>query len=309
MSNLKLLERYSALNTAKSRKLVFHLTKRGFASELNSLVLAVLYCLQNDIEFNLDSHQWSGKHDKGWTDYFEPFCPEQHISLPAPIRAMRRPREDEMSYRQHHHPNTLFITDIWRSMRRKDFLANHFSIPELGIDGDIFHAKHQLLKLIYRPNEQVCNLITQYAELPARFSPYVAVHIRRGDKVAGAHKEANAIAVSHYTRAVRKRGRRVKNVYIASDDYDAADEFVRFSPTKWRIALRCTESSKGYDNVAFAIQDPQTTKTQMYDLLIDLHLLAEAEVFIGTYSSNIGRLLVLLRNNYQCHSLDRKWRA
>ena len=40
------------------------------------------------------------------------------------------------------------------------------------------------------------------------------------------------------------------------------------------------------------------------DLIIDIHLLANADVSLGTYSSNIGRFIYLLRGGVDCHSLD-----
>ena len=49
-------------------------------------------------------------------------------------------------------------------------------------------------------------------------------------------------------------------------------------------------------------------KSEMLDLLLEIQLLSDADAFIGTLSSNIGRLVALFRDGKNCHSLDGEWR-
>ncbi|MEG1585353.1 MAG: hypothetical protein RR346_00600, partial [Bacteroidales bacterium] len=49
----------------------------GFFSEYNNMILAYLYCKENNINFSLYSEYANFAFDKGWEDYFLPFCPKE----------------------------------------------------------------------------------------------------------------------------------------------------------------------------------------------------------------------------------------
>jgi hypothetical protein len=66
-----LREDYARLNASFTRKLYFHLgVNAGFFSEFNYLLLAMLSCLENHIQFVLYSADANFKVDKGWDDFF-----------------------------------------------------------------------------------------------------------------------------------------------------------------------------------------------------------------------------------------------
>lgn len=72
-----LFEEYNKLNLSnKQRTLIWELKKRGFGSEITAMLFAMLYCLDNKIEFKLSSKYSNIAFEKGWTDYFESFCDE-----------------------------------------------------------------------------------------------------------------------------------------------------------------------------------------------------------------------------------------
>ena len=72
------LEKYQEINDSfKGKSLVFHIgSDAGFYSELNNMILAIIYCLRWNIRFTLYSADANFKHNNGWTDYFLPFCEE-----------------------------------------------------------------------------------------------------------------------------------------------------------------------------------------------------------------------------------------
>ena len=76
-----MLDRFQEINKEKKLKLVFQLTDRGFASEINNMLSAILYCLLHDLEFILYSRSWNAFYEKGWQDYFLPFCKENKSLL------------------------------------------------------------------------------------------------------------------------------------------------------------------------------------------------------------------------------------
>jgi len=77
-----MLTEYKKLNESFEKKLVFHLGSRsGFFSEYNCMLLCMIYCLQHEIQFQLYSRDLSISVRDGWTDFFEPFCPETTKNL------------------------------------------------------------------------------------------------------------------------------------------------------------------------------------------------------------------------------------
>lgn len=317
MTPHELADTYGRMNGGKRRKLVWHLTDRGFTSEMNTLLLAVLYCLVNDIEFCLYSKHWHAAYQDGWKDYFLPFCEgEERFYFYRPHAAFDRIHEKTMYVLQKRLlPHTLFSQDIWDRMRQEEFLGREFVIPELGIKGDILAAKQVLLNPVYRFNDETAARVND--EIRARCGsgdsflregePYVGVHIRRGDKVALRTREAMPVAASEYVRTIRELDAKITNVLIATDDYQAVQEFRAAAPADWRITTFCPEDHYGYAQRKFRRLGGGEKKEEMIRLFADLDFLFRAEVFVGTYSSNIGRFVAVARGGRNCYSLDKKW--
>jgi len=114
---------------------------------------------------------------------------------------------------------------------------------------------------------------------------YVGVHIRRGDKKAsrGFDMSRYAIAVSE---ELEKRSLSV--VFVASDDEHAGSELaseLALQPAPTVIQLYSdASSSRTYDDSAGLLA-----------LLTDIAALRDAEVFVGTHLSYVGRLAYFLR--------------
>jgi hypothetical protein len=52
------------------------LYRRGCGSEINIMLLAMLYCLQNQLEVRLHSKSWTARYQKDWQDDFLSFRSE-----------------------------------------------------------------------------------------------------------------------------------------------------------------------------------------------------------------------------------------
>ena len=71
------LQQYRMYNSSFRRKFVYRLGgSAGFFSEYNNMVLAILYCIVNRIQFVLESEEANFSSGKGWTEFFLPFCKE-----------------------------------------------------------------------------------------------------------------------------------------------------------------------------------------------------------------------------------------
>lgn len=312
MTSNELTKRYQQLNQGKKYKLVFQLTCRGFASEINNMLTAILYCLVNDMEFILYSKGWTALHKKGWQDYYLPFCRETTDSLFHRSRvftALLTSKDKRLDNLQKKLLKHYFNThDIWTKMKSPAFQNKEFNIPKLNIRGDIFHAKQVILSMIHRPNTIVNSVIYAQNKLLSDIKPYLSIHIRRGDKVTSASKEAEAVEISYYVDQVKKVSPTIENIFIATDDYSVIEEFKQSCPTRLRIFTFCDPNRNGYYQGRFDDSDVDNKKQEMLALFKDIYFLTESQLFIGTYSSNLARLMALIKGKAKCHSLDiEKW--
>lgn len=272
------------------------------------MILAVLYCLEYNLEFCLYTRSWSATIEKGWQDYFVPFCCQyDDLYLYRPPGYGSSFERAFYFYQKYFMPHCLFLYDIWDRIRSNEFRNREFAIPELGIDGDIFHAKQVILKMIYCYNDMTQETVHSKDQLLESMKPYIAIHIRRGDKVKGFTKEAEYIEATQYINKIKRIDSGITNIFIATDAYQAFADFQRLCPANWRVTTFCLPHKRGHQQLIFNLQPKQNKKNAMLDLFIDLHFLSKAEIFIGTYSSNIGRFVALFRGGDRCHSLDTKW--
>jgi hypothetical protein len=285
------------------KTLLYQLTQRGFTSELNNLLLALLYCETNRIEFRLSSRYWGAAHNKGWEDYFEPFCQEQNNRLTRIGTIKRLPKAIARRQRIYKilRPRTLFTHDIWPLIQTPEFLKQHFSLPAFQIDGNIFHAKQKLLEHISPPSPTIHQAIQSITH--AISPPYVALHIRRGDKIVS---EATRIEIDDYVAAIQRVAPKSKRVFIATDDYSVVEEFRQRFPV-YQVFTLCSQKQQGHQQSTFNKACPDQKKSDTLNLLADIECISKADHFIGTFSSNIGRFIALKVGLDQCTSLDVSW--
>lgn len=301
-------EKYKILNNSiKKSELIYPLSNRGFFSELNNLVLAVLYCLDNKIKFKLHSGKWvSGK----WNDYFNPIFEEYKGIIPIPENVYVEKRFDFLSifYHKQVRKRKLLKDDIWSNMRSSDFLEKHFFYPDLGINGNIFEAKRQLFKIILDYNKKTSEEIFLLSDSDFNFvKKSCGIHVRRGDKVNGNSKEAELFNIESYIKKTLEFDPEIKDFTICTDDNEVLGNFKTKYP-KLNYLSFCTPTRLGYFQKQYNnTKDTLEKRKEVINILKDAYLLTNSKLFVGTYSSNISRFVVLMRNNKNCHSLDIPW--
>ncbi|CAM9412918.1 unnamed protein product [Choristocarpus tenellus] len=170
-----------------------------------------------------------------------------------------------------------------------------------------------------------------------REGPVVALHIRRGDKVkqhealktetkvylqmafdylnATAGIEAPDLQPSECCGRQMPRPSEVKGIYVASDDWHVVEEVRELAPLYFESASDIVYISDGVEGMMdFPKLEkiPTGTHCQTYlsilYFLVDLHQLAAAALFVGTFSSNIGRLVFLMRSHCAAISVEERTR-
>ncbi len=301
-------EKYKSLNNSiKKSELIYPLSNRGFFSEMNNLVLAALYCLDNKIKFKIHSAKWaSGK----WEDYFNPIFKEYKGLIPIPENVYVERRFDFLYviYHKQLKKRKLLKEDVWGNMRSRAFIEKHFFYPELGINGDIFEAKRQLFKIILDYNKKTAEEVFTLLETDLDFvKKSCGIHVRRGDKVSGSSKEAESFNIESYVNKTLEYDPEIKDFIICTDDNQVLENFKTHYPQLNYLSY-CPPDRLGYFQKQYNNTKETTVKRQeVINILKDANLLIQSKIFVGTYSSNISRFVVLMRNNKNCYSLDIPW--
>jgi len=149
-------------------------------------------------------------------------------------------------------------------------------------------------------------------------SKVIGVHVRRGDK----RKEIDFIPIHDYISAVKRfvdefqRDNSTESIqiYVASDEFEAVTEFI----SAWqRISDVSVTSAAVTDRIGGHNQE-KSNKEHKFDrsihtleLLLDISILRKSDIFICTLSSNLARMIHVLRNDKDPEttiSLDVAWR-
>jgi hypothetical protein len=146
----------------------------------------------------------------------------------------------------------------------------------------------------------------------------VALHVRRGDKVSS--REAEKVNMTHYVRACFAAGQsNAARVLVLSDDISAGPEFAEHwtllggsnnTNVTWRTAVfrpdkfrpyRAVNRNKRVDEVPLSVLE---ARMGFWWLLVDLRIMVDADVFVGSQSSNLGALVCALRAWTKCWSAE-----
>ena len=301
---------YKKLNESFSTEVIYPLTNRGFYSEINNLALAVLYCLDNNISIKVYSKKWVGGE---WLNYFNPILEEYIGLIPIPASSIFGIKRIESYYYKYHKnikKRRMAQGDIWNEMRSKSFNEKKFDFPELGLEGTIFDAKKQVLNLFLDYNEATIEKAFKLEEKTIDFiKESCGIHVRRGDKVIGKTKEADMLNIKSYINKAISIDPSVTKFTICTDDYSVIEDFKTQYPD-YEFLTFCSKSKRGYSQNEFNnLSSLELKNNEVISILKDAYLLINSKIFIGTFSSNIGRYIVLERNNIECYSMDTEWHS
>jgi hypothetical protein len=308
MSNAEWLQKYRQLNDTFKPTCVFRVgTIAGFFSEYNHMVFAIVYCLNHQIKFVLSSVENNFSIEKGWQDFFLPFCEETHNRFHCKYNMRGVPPltlvQDYSAAVFRKLIGVKYLTYQVMGSVRQQQTTDRVHIPALGLEGDFFTACQQVVAhtWVYQPAvaQDVASRIARLA-LPSR---YVGVHIRGGDKAV----EHKLFTPADYMRKVQELTD-CKAIFVATDDYETIRGLQAEFPA-YTFFTSCSSLANGYQQEAFNVQHKEAKRNDLLDLFADVDMLSAAELFVGTYSSNVGMYVGMRRNTNTCHALDfEQWR-
>lgn len=141
-------------------------------------------------------------------------------------------------------------------------------------------------------------------------SRFVGVHLRRGDK----RSEVRAVEIVKYMRAIDSVSPPGTAVFVSSDDGRALEKMRKVLEEAGRpvLSLGTAVHRTGHHQAASNRFPVKKNRPRVEALLAEIHALAHADWFVGTFSSNMGRLVHALRDGFEAEtsiSVDHRWAA
>jgi len=165
-----------------------------------------------------------------------------------------------------------------------------------------------------RHSEALTNVMTE-ADFPkdltrrATMVFRIAVHVRRGDKVALG--EARPVPASTFVQGIRTildtlnpPRHHPRLVHLFSDDANASSEFHQAlaSNPDLNASLKVDFRYAGYRPDLG--NDLNLVYEAFWQLLVDLRMMVESDVYLGSQSSNVGVMACYLRVHHQCFNVE-----
>jgi hypothetical protein len=138
---------------------------------------------------------------------------------------------------------------------------------------------------------------------------YIGVHVRRGDK----GKEVPFVPLSTYATAINAIAPAADTpIFLASDDASVASLLAVLLPARVILTLTASASpaiAGGHDQLKHNKGALKRNRARVEALLAEIDALSAADAFVGSFSSNLGRLVHVLRraNANTTISVDDRW--
>jgi hypothetical protein len=305
-ADFNVLTMYKKANQSFREKLVFRLGARaGFFSEYNNMLFSMIYCLRNNIQFELHSKK-SNLSETGWSDYFIPFCSENndswHIKYnhswisPKPESLKKLLSNCRLLFLCYWN-NVHYLTSDVFHVARTQHIDEDITIPELNYNGDFLDLCNVLVKTTYRFNEKTQQDIENRTK-NLQLDKYVGFHIRRGDKV----QEADVCDIEKYI-AFAENVTDIREAFIATDDFRIVRDMKNNFPS-WQFHTLTSDSETGYDYNNFYRSSSMEKRDHLLDFFASVDFLMKADVFVGTYSSNVGLFAKMHRYKKPTYAID-----
>ena len=298
-------------------KVIYSLTNRGLYSELFNLALARVYAESFKMVLVIDTRYWNVKIHKGWSDFFESTieCHNDFFSAQLVPYDTDKPWIGKIYYApkiffsyyitsikseifKFFHPHTLLSRDVFGKMRSKNFLNS--------LGGDCFEQMRASFLALYQPNANVKKQIYEKKKLIGLPDKYIGVHIRRGDKITA--KEMQFISLDKYIKLIFELKTISKNIYVATDDVSVIDYLRnKLSLGGFTLFYNNMNTKRGFNENDFNKSSHQEIYHDTLNVMLDMDILIHSCYFVGTYTSNLSRIVPFYIGLNRCTSLDIKW--
>lgn len=280
------------------RLFVYALGDSGVYSEVNNLLLAHAYVEVMGGRLMIDSRSWCGSVDRGWADYFSS---GRAVTRLVPVLNNHRGARMPWRWRWGIARWVRLLPSYWMEMRDPAFWRRRLP-DQMGWD-ELFAMKQRALAELYRFTPEVALEVQAMSAALQLPSHYAAVHIRRGDKISVGEMEN--IPIARYAGQLDFLA--CDDIFVATDDHEALQEFMQAMPVGVRVHSLCLASCQGYLQQSFNAAAPEVRRGEIMRLLAEVELLSGAQRMVCSFSSNVSRFVALRLGRENCLSLDEDW--
>lgn len=306
--NIITADQYKKVSKSFPRKHVFRLGfDSGFFSEYNNMILAMVYCILNKIDFTINSKYANFKTKLGWQDYFTPFFNEDsrffHKKYNYRPYSTIQSKKAETFFKWFYRLDYL-TQDIWTDFRSKLDINQEYSIPELNFHGTLLQACSQFVFLTWNLKPEIKTNINEFLLKLNLPNDYVGIHVRRGDKFS---ETKEFYHLEQYLSLVESKTP-IRNLFISSDDYNVILELQKVQ--KWNVFHAIPQNNAGYTQDVFNSMDPMNKFKDLVDLFCNVQALCNSSIFVGTCNSNVGMFVGMHRTGQNTYYIDSdQWRV
>lgn len=302
----------------KKKRVVYSLTTRGLFSEIFNLLLAIVYAKINNEKIIVNTYHWNARINKGWEDYFEPTINSVNKFASSQLKVYTKekiwfgsiyynPKDFFRFYFTYIanriyvflHPKTELSDSIFAKIRSDKYFLN-------DNNEKIIRSISIILKHIFKLNKSSLVFINEQKVKMNLPKDYIGIHIRRGDKITT--QEMNDINIDKYISEILNNKMISENVYIATDDSTVQNYVkLKLNAAGFNVFYNINITQCGFVEGVF---NKKNIKERYYDTLntlLDVEILSNSRLFIGTYSSNLSRIIPLMLGFDKCKSLDNDW--
>jgi len=263
----------------------------GFGSEVNNLISAAIYCEENGLHCVVEDENWNSGRLHGYLQC-DPFI-RQRCPCEGSCRMLEVKRDKRVA------------TTGW------------FVICKHGKQKVPFERKSAFTQQLWQLTPETDRRLTELNRELSLPPKYVAVQIRRGDKVAGKRRETLRVQTPDYARAALEHLRPsgpCSAVVVCTDDITAAEELAdELRKARPKVDVRYRRRRETPDELRAGHWQPKWNAMPLerrmdhtHEFLADVEVMRNAHTLVCTFSSNVGRLVALLRDG-RTISLDDDW--
>ena len=241
--------------------------------------------------------------EQGWNDYFEPIFLEVHAPLMQHLNRHPFPLDARL-------PVLRWLAGLWLrrfSRPRSDYFAfDRFSLPDPHAPpalfkeaGDWLQARAALMRLLWVYNAKTRRQVDEILAEITLPDKYYSVCIRRGDK----HIEHDYVGPDRYVSVLTELADASVPIFVTSDDYSVVEALRAALPGRRLMSLTPPNAS-GYVHVAFRRQPARQRWLHTVRFFAQLECLWNAELFIGSATTNVSCLVNAYRGGQGILWLD-----
>jgi hypothetical protein len=293
------LNTYNKMNNSFKEKAIFCIGhSAGFFSEINNMILAMIYCLENNIKFCPYSLSANFSNGIGWQEFFEPFCDEFNVRIKKqfnfrtkenvnnvfskkPLKYLAFKIQSKIFKKKHgikylNHELWSKFFDIRHSLHNMIFQKLGF---EMDSSSELAFTKMQ--KMIWRFNKQTKQAIDEIISHLNLSQDYLAIHVRSGDKILEVEKLLDG---RDFMKTI-KQNINLIDIFVFADDYRQIEQLRRDYPD-YNFYTLCKEHERGYYNNEFQALSWDMKKSKLLDLFANIEICRKSNLFIHTGQAN-----------------------